>query len=126
LAGLSGIVFSLYTSAGYSLAAVGVELDAIAAVVIGGTALAGGTGTVVGTLAGTLIGVSASLLFIPFFQVREGDHPQTPPFLVQIAWGQIELIYLVFGALLATAVLVTLALLRRMQLFQAIKLGEAI
>lgn len=36
LAGLSGIVFSLYTSAGYSLAAVGVELDAIAAVVIGG------------------------------------------------------------------------------------------
>src|ERR1700754_2712312 len=36
LAGLSGIVFSLYTSAGYSLATVGVELDAIAAVVIGG------------------------------------------------------------------------------------------
>ncbi len=37
LAGLSGIVYSLYTSAGYSLATVGVELDAIAAVVIGGT-----------------------------------------------------------------------------------------
>jgi ribose/xylose/arabinose/galactoside ABC-type transport system permease subunit len=44
LAGLSGIVFSLYTSAGYSLGTVGVELDAIAAVVIGGTLLTGGAG----------------------------------------------------------------------------------
>ena len=55
LAGLSGIVFSLYTSAGYSLAAVGVELDAIAAVVIGGTLLTGGAGFVAGTLIGLLI-----------------------------------------------------------------------
>ena len=55
LAGLSGIVFSLYTSAGYSLAAVGVELDAIAAVVIGGTLLTGGSGFVAGTLVGILI-----------------------------------------------------------------------
>ncbi|HTO28015.1 MAG TPA: galactofuranose ABC transporter, permease protein YjfF, partial [Devosia sp.] len=39
LAALAGIVFSLYTSAGYPLAAVGVELDAISAVVIGGTLL---------------------------------------------------------------------------------------
>ncbi|MDB5522505.1 MAG: sugar transporter permease YjfF [Rhizobium sp.] len=55
LAGLSGIVFSLYTSAGYSLATVGVELDAIAAVVIGGTLLTGGAGFVAGTLIGILI-----------------------------------------------------------------------
>jgi simple sugar transport system permease protein len=55
LAGLSGIVFSLYTSAGYSLATVGVELDAIAAVVIGGTLLTGGSGFVAGTLVGILI-----------------------------------------------------------------------
>ncbi|UUP19154.1 galactofuranose ABC transporter, permease protein YjfF [Nitratireductor thuwali] len=55
LAGLSGIVFSLYTTAGYSLAAVGVELDAIAAVVIGGTLLTGGSGFVAGTLLGILI-----------------------------------------------------------------------
>jgi simple sugar transport system permease protein len=55
LAGLSGIVFSLYTSAGYSLAAVGVELDAIAAVVIGGTLLTGGAGFVAGTFIGLLI-----------------------------------------------------------------------
>jgi simple sugar transport system permease protein len=55
LAGLSGIVFSIYTSAGYSLATVGVELDAIAAVVIGGTLLTGGAGFVGGTLIGILI-----------------------------------------------------------------------
>jgi simple sugar transport system permease protein len=55
LAGLSGIVFSFYTSAGYSLSAVGVELDTIAAVVIGGTLLSGGYGFVFGTFVGVLI-----------------------------------------------------------------------
>ena len=55
LAGLGGIVFSLYTSAGYPLAAVGVELDAICAVVIGGTLLAGGYGFVVGTFIGVMM-----------------------------------------------------------------------
>ncbi|SIQ03432.1 monosaccharide ABC transporter membrane protein, CUT2 family [Rhizobium sp. RU20A] len=55
LAGLSGIVYSLYTSAGYSLATVGVELDAIAAVVIGGTLLTGGAGFVAGTFFGVMI-----------------------------------------------------------------------
>ncbi|ADW75866.1 MULTISPECIES: galactofuranose ABC transporter, permease protein YjfF [Rahnella] len=55
LAVLSGIIFSLYTSAGYALAASGVELDAIASVVIGGTLLSGGVGTVLGSLFGVLI-----------------------------------------------------------------------
>jgi ribose/xylose/arabinose/galactoside ABC-type transport system permease subunit len=55
LAGLAGIVFSFYTAAGYSLSAVGVELDTIAAVVIGGTLLTGGQGSVVGTFIGVLI-----------------------------------------------------------------------
>ncbi len=55
LAGLAGIVFSLYTSAGYPLAAVGVELDAISAVVIGGTLLTGGYGFVLGTFIGVML-----------------------------------------------------------------------
>jgi galactofuranose transport system permease protein len=50
LATLAGIVFSIYTQAG-----VGVELDAIASVVIGGTLLSGGVGTVLGTLFGVAI-----------------------------------------------------------------------
>ena len=55
LATLAGIVFSIYTRAGYALAGVGVELDAIASVVIGGTLLSGGVGTVLGTLFGVAI-----------------------------------------------------------------------
>ena len=55
LAALAGVVYSLYTSSGYPLATVGVELDAIAAVVIGGTLLTGGVGYVAGTLIGILI-----------------------------------------------------------------------
>ncbi|MDS9469113.1 galactofuranose ABC transporter, permease protein YjfF [Paracoccus sp. MBLB3053] len=55
MAGLSGLAYTLYTSAGYSLATVGVELDAIAAVVVGGTLLTGGSGLVLGTLFGVLI-----------------------------------------------------------------------
>jgi simple sugar transport system permease protein len=54
LAGLSGIVFSFYTAAGYALSAVGVELDTIAAVVIGGTLLTG-AGFMFGTLMALLI-----------------------------------------------------------------------
>lgn len=55
LAALAGIVFSLYTAAGYSLAATGTEMDAIAAAVIGGTLLTGGYGSVFGTFVGILI-----------------------------------------------------------------------
>ncbi|WP_304620120.1 galactofuranose ABC transporter, permease protein YjfF [Paracoccus sediminilitoris] len=54
MAGLSGIVFSVYTGSGYSLATVGTELTAIAAVVIGGTLLSGGAGYMFGTLVGVL------------------------------------------------------------------------
>jgi simple sugar transport system permease protein len=54
-AALAGVVYTFYTSAGNATAAMGLELDAIAAVVIGGTLLTGGSGTVVGTLIGTLI-----------------------------------------------------------------------
>lgn len=52
---LAGIVFSIYTGSGYPLATVGVELDAIAAVVIGGTLLSGGVGFVLGTFFGGMI-----------------------------------------------------------------------
>ena len=55
LAALAGIMFSFYTSSGYALAAVGLELDAIAAVVIGGTLLTGGYGYVIGTLVGVML-----------------------------------------------------------------------
>lgn len=52
---LGGIVFSMSLLAGYGQFATGMELDSIAAVVIGGTALTGGMGNVIGTLFGVLI-----------------------------------------------------------------------
>ncbi|NUT94486.1 MAG: sugar ABC transporter permease YjfF, partial [Saccharothrix sp.] len=47
--------FSFYTASGYGLHAVGMELEAIAAVVIGGTLLAGGAGYVLGSVVGALV-----------------------------------------------------------------------
>jgi simple sugar transport system permease protein len=55
LSALAGIVYSLYTASGYPLACVGLELDVIAAVVIGGTLLTGGAGYIEGTVVGVLI-----------------------------------------------------------------------
>ncbi len=52
---LAGLLFSFYSLSGYSLAAVGTELDAIAATVIGGTLLSGGVGLVAGSLLGVLV-----------------------------------------------------------------------
>jgi galactofuranose transport system permease protein len=52
---LGGILFSFYLLSGYSLSAVGLELTAIAAVVIGGTLLTGGSGYVLGTVLGVLV-----------------------------------------------------------------------
>ncbi|MFX3632212.1 MAG: galactofuranose ABC transporter, permease protein YjfF [Candidatus Pristimantibacillus sp.] len=52
---LAGVVFTFYMLSGYGLHALGLELDAIAAVVIGGTLLTGGVGFVAGTFFGVLI-----------------------------------------------------------------------
>lgn len=55
LSALAGVVFTLYQQSGDPAACKGLELDAIAAVVIGGTLLQGGVGSVIGTLLGVLI-----------------------------------------------------------------------
>ncbi len=64
-AALAGIVATIYTGSGNPSMGVGLELDAIAIVVIGGTLLAGGRGHVAGTLLGLLIfgTIQAAILF---------------------------------------------------------------
>jgi len=52
---LAGLIFTFYMLSGYGLHAQGLEMDAIAATVIGGTLLTGGSGSVIGTLFGVLI-----------------------------------------------------------------------
>lgn len=54
-AALAGLLFSFYMLSGYGQHAQGTELDAIAAVVIGGTVLSGGYGYVAGALSGVLV-----------------------------------------------------------------------
>jgi galactofuranose transport system permease protein len=52
---LAGVVYTFYTQSGDPASCVGLELDAIAAVVIGGTLLSGGVGFIAGTAMGVLI-----------------------------------------------------------------------
>jgi ribose/xylose/arabinose/galactoside ABC-type transport system permease subunit len=52
---LAGVVSTFYTGSGNPAVGMGFELDVIASVVIGGTLLTGGVGTIAGTLAGVLI-----------------------------------------------------------------------
>ncbi len=60
---LGGVLLSFYMLSGDPLHAVGMELDAIAAVVIGGTLLTGGSGYVIGTMLGVLaLGVIQALI----------------------------------------------------------------
>ena len=60
---LAGVIFTFYMLSGYGLHAMGLELDAIAAVVIGGTLLTGGVGYVAGTLFGVLmLGIIQTLI----------------------------------------------------------------
>ena len=55
LSGISGYVFMMHTGAGNATNAAGMEMNAIASSIIGGTLLTGGVGNVVGTFFGTLI-----------------------------------------------------------------------
>ena len=52
---IGGLLFAFYSLSGYSLSAVGTELDGIAATVIGGTLLSGGVGLIVGSVLGVLV-----------------------------------------------------------------------
>ena len=69
--GLAGVIFAARVISAQPTAGTGYELDAIAAVVLGGTSLAGGRGRIVGTLIGSVIlgvlGTGLILLNVPFF-----------------------------------------------------------
>jgi len=60
---LGGAVFTFYVLSGYGLQGQGMELDAIAATVIGGTLLTGGVGYVIGSLFGVgILGTIQTLI----------------------------------------------------------------
>lgn len=92
----AGLVLCLYTGSGNPSFGLGLELDAIAVVVIGGTLLSGGRGHMLGTLLGLLIFgvIQAALIF---------DGRLSP------AWSRI-----IVGALLLIFILLQRALLHRL------------
>jgi ribose/xylose/arabinose/galactoside ABC-type transport system permease subunit len=62
-AGIAGILVAGRLGTGYPNAGVGYELDAIVAVVLGGTSLAGGRGSILGTIAAVFVlGVASNIL----------------------------------------------------------------
>jgi simple sugar transport system permease protein len=63
---LAGVCFTFYMLSGYGLHAKGLEMDAIACAVVGGTLLTGGVGYVAGTLLGML--VYSTILSLIIFQ----------------------------------------------------------
>lgn len=54
LSGISGFVFMMHTGAGNATNAAGMEMNAIASSIIGGTLLTGGVGNIIGTFFGTM------------------------------------------------------------------------
>ncbi len=79
-----------------------------------------------GVTAGTLLGAAASQLFIPFLQVGAGAAARVPPFVVVIAWPTILRIYGLMGLLFVVTLILLAALLLRMRIFQAVKMGETV
>jgi ribose/xylose/arabinose/galactoside ABC-type transport system permease subunit len=87
LVGLAGVMLAARLGAGVPNSGVGYELDVIAAVVVGGTALIGGRGSVIGTLLGAVfIGVLNNALNIA----------NVDPYLQRIVVGVV-----ILGAVLA-------------------------
>jgi ribose transport system permease protein len=70
-AAIAGLIFSARLQSGQPTGGDGYELNAIAAVVLGGTSLMGGRGTIIGTLIGAMIigvlGNGLILMNVPFF-----------------------------------------------------------
>jgi putative ABC transport system permease protein len=77
----------------------------------------------VGMAAGAAVGILASRLFIPFFQVAGELVAEVPAFYVRIAWSELALVCAAIAVAFAIAIAATLLLLRRMRAFEAIKLG---
>ncbi len=88
LAALSGIVYSCYTASGYALTGIGLELDAIAAVVIGGTLISGGYGYVLGTLLGVMT--------MGLIQTWISFHGSLSSWWTKIFIGSLVLLFMIF------------------------------
>jgi len=73
---------------------------------------------------GTLLGGWVSEFFIPFLQIGVDEASRIPPYVVDVAWTEIFRIYGLFVMLFVVALAALIVMLRRMRIFEAVKLGE--
>lgn len=78
----------------------------------------------IGIAVGTGLGTWVSAWFIPYLQVGVEASSRFPPFTVVIDWPAIAQIYMLFGLLFIAALVGLIALLARMHISQAVKIGE--
>jgi putative ABC transport system permease protein len=104
------------------LRAIGLSMSQMAAYLAGEMAAL----ILVGVILGAGLGIWASTLFVPYFQVGSDKTALVPPFVVQVAWQQLSVILVIFGAMFVLAVAVLAVSLTRMRVFEAVKLGETV
>lgn len=92
---LAGVVYTFYTQSGDPASCVGLELDAIASVVIGGTLLSGGVGFVAGTAMGVLI--------LGLIQTLITFHGDLNTWWTRIVVGILVLIFILLQNVITTA-----------------------
>ena len=81
---------------------------------------------IMGLTLGLGIGVVVSALYIPYMQFVSNLEGVVPPYVVTMAWVEIAQIIALFFATFVIIMLILLVILRRMRIFQAVKLGETI
>ncbi|MFZ3069588.1 MAG: FtsX-like permease family protein, partial [Anaerolineaceae bacterium] len=79
-----------------------------------------------GALIGTGAGVLAVHLFVPYLPVSIGAGVETLSNISQVAWGALGWVYLLFVLALLAGITALVVTLRRMSIFQAVKLGETV
>jgi putative ABC transport system permease protein len=81
---------------------------------------------ITGLVLGTGTGVWVSQQFIPYLQIGATSAELIPPYLVEISWAAIWQITGLFVLLFGGALAALAVFLRRMKVFQAIKLGQTV
>lgn len=79
-----------------------------------------------GLALGVGIGLLVSVLYIPFMQFVSSLEGVVPPYVVTMAWAEIAQIVALFVATFLVIMVILLVILRRMRIFQAVKLGESL
>ena len=72
------------------------------------------------------IGVIVSRLYVPYMQIGSRASENVPPYLVNMAWIEITQILVLFLTLFVISMITLIIVLRRMRIFEAVKLGETV